>query len=166
MNIFVLDKTHDGCVRYLVDKHVVKMPLETAQLLCTAHRELDGDGVVDTRIYKSTHKNHPCALWVRETFANYLWTYILFTCLCKEYEYRYGKTHLCWSKLGHILSSPPTNIPHGPQTPFALCMPDECKISNDPVECYREYYIKHKSGLFTWSARETPHWIKKDCENV
>jgi hypothetical protein len=68
MNIFYLDKSPYTCARYHCDKHVVKMILETAQLLCGAHWATGG-----TAQYKPTHLNHPCAIWVRKSLSNYKW---------------------------------------------------------------------------------------------
>ena len=114
MNVFYLDHDQSVCASYHNDRHCVKMILEYAQLLCTAHREIDGD---DCRwqdiLYKSTHKNHPSAVWARESVANYNWLYKMFSELCKEYTFRYEKEHASWTKLGHLLSSPPIHIPVG-----------------------------------------------------
>lgn len=60
MNIFYLDKDPKLCAQYHCDKHVVKMILESAQLLCTAVNEAAGKEVAP---YKSTHVNHPCSIW-------------------------------------------------------------------------------------------------------
>ena len=64
MNIFVLDNDPFKAAEYQCDKHVVKMVLETAQLLCSAH---------ETAPYKRTHYNHPCAIWTRSSLSNYMW---------------------------------------------------------------------------------------------
>ena len=101
MNIFYLDHDHTTCAKYHNDKHCVKMILEYAQLLCTAHRELDGDNCMHPDVlYKATHKNHPSAVWTRQCSRNYIWLYYLWRELCKEYTYRYGKEHASWTKLG------------------------------------------------------------------
>ena len=71
MNIFYLDRDPHEAARLQCDKHVVKMILETAQLLSTAHNELDGGQIA----YKTTHKNHPSAVWARKSLDNYLWLY-------------------------------------------------------------------------------------------
>lgn len=159
MNIFVLSKNTKKCARYHANKHVVKMILETAQLLCSAHAILDNASTIeDIELYKLTHKNHPCSVWVRSSKANYEWLYDLFYELCEEYTYRYGKVHLCDTKLKNVLAFVPKNIPDIPMTPFALAMPDECK-EEDPVESYRNYYRTHKQHLLSWSKRPEPEWI-------
>ena len=164
MNIFVLDRDVTWCAQYHTDRHVVKMILETAQMLSTAHRILDCDLVEDEctkLLYRKTHINHPCSIWVRRVKANYLWAFRLLEALANEYRFRYNKEHLTWRKLADILKTPPTHIPSpidDSMTPFALAMPDQYK-TDDPVESYRRYYMAEKRHLFHWKNRSTPHWI-------
>jgi len=159
MNIFVLDKDPKVAVKYHVDKHVVKMILETAQLLSTAHRVLDNTPAEDKSIYKKAFQNHPCAKWVRETSSNYEWTVSLLENLLDEYTYRYNKTH----KVSYMLNrfkSMPNNIKKGGITKFALAMPDYCK-REDEVDAYRTYYKNEKHRMFSWRKREKPFWLKE-----
>ena len=158
MNIFFLDNTPHGSAIALCDKHVVKMCLETAQMLSTAHRELQGDDC-DPRVYKSTHKNHPSTVWVRTNRANYRWAFDLFASIAQEYTHRYNKVHLCWHKLATSLWIPPSNCPEGSLSPVPQCMPDEYK-SRDPIEAYRHYYIGEKLAFAKWTNRNQPEWIK------
>jgi hypothetical protein len=161
MNIFVLSLITSLCAKYHADKHVVKMILETAQLLCSAHIILDEVSSIEgIPLYKLTHKNHPCSKWVRESSENYKWLYDLFYELCIEYTHRYGKVHMCEIKFINILVFVPKNIPRCSMTPFALAMPDECK-TNDPVESYRNYYTTNKQHISEWSKREIPEWFVK-----
>lgn len=160
MNIFFLDYQPDIAAKYHVDKHVVKMILETSQLLSTAHHILDPDEN-HILLYKPTHVNHPSAKWVRESSGNYLWAWSLLQCLCKEYTRRYGKYHKCdTTGLVNELLNPPKNIPVGGMTPVKLAMPDEYKTDN-PVEAYRNYYKGAKSHMFSWKTREVPEWINQ-----
>lgn len=177
MNIFWLDNCPDTAAQYHCDKHVVKMILESAQLLSTAHKILDGQETVkysksgarlkdwvlpDTRelvLYKASHVNHPCAIWCRTTHANYGWLYRLFLALGNEYSRRYAKQHLSITKLADELALHPDGIKEGELTTPALAMPDECK-TNDPVESYRNYYKIHKADIAVWSHSETPFWWK------
>jgi len=160
MNIFVLSKNTKKCAMYHADKHVIKMILESALLLCSAHIILDNVIVIeDTELYKLTHKNHPCAIWTRTSSSNYEWLYDLFYELCEEYTHRYGKIHLCEKKLKEVLAFIPKNIPKGPITDFALAMPVECKL-DDPVESYRNYYQTNKRHLCKWSKRPIPEWFE------
>jgi len=128
--------------------------LETAQLLSTAHNILDGT----TDLYKTTHKNHPCAIWVRQSKENYDWTYRLFVELCKEYTYRYGKEHLTYTKLNDKLKLTPRNISCIGFTSPAQAMPEEYKNS-DPVVAYRNYYKFGKAHLADWTKRGKPDWF-------
>ena len=141
------------------DKHVVKMLLETSQLLCTAHRELDDNSFADDAgLYKATHKNHPSAVWVRQSRSNYRWTYALLIALCKEYTLRYGKTHKT-QRLGIVgsLRRCPDNLPVGYFTAPPQCMPPEFHCDN-PVKAYRDYYLGKKMGFAVWKLK-TPDWV-------
>ena len=159
MNLFVLDTDPVKAAQLQCDKHVVKMILETAQMLSTAHRELDGDDAPDS-FYRTTHKNHPSAKWVRESAANYAWTYKHFIALCDEYTHRYGKVHLTDQKLRGVLSAPPRNIQHGFWfRPPPQCMPDDYK-QDDAVDAYRAYYQSPEKQRFAaWEkGRPAPGW--------
>lgn len=177
MNIFFLDYDVTAAARAHVDKHVVKMILEYAQLLSTAHRYLDGyretyfcekkqktktrwkldNPFMDRVLYNATHLQHPSLLWVIEDRANYDFLYSLFLELCAEYTYRYDKTHLSEVKLSDILMEPPENIKDACMTPLKLAMPDEYK-TDCPVESYRAYYRDAKADLATWKNRSKPEW--------
>ena len=161
MNIFVLSLCPYLCAKYHNDKHVVKMILEYAQLLCTAHHICDDNP--NEKLYKMTHKNHPCAIWARETTSNYAWLYMLFRALCLEYTYRYStskmpnKKHTCEIKLMMILNKIPSNIPTGNITKFRQAMPDEVKHNNSII-AYRQYYIEYKYSFCKWKKRSIPEW--------
>lgn len=168
MNIFYLDSDPKLCAQYHVDKHCVKMILETAQLLSTAHRVLDGvqDGKSwklsdsrDVELYKATHINHPSAVWARQSRANYNWLVSLMEELCKEYTYRYGKTHKCEAMIS-TLTYGPRNIsvikPFIEPTP---AMPDQYKVPGNSIQSYKNYYNGEKQRMFSWKKREQPEWI-------
>jgi hypothetical protein len=156
MNIFRLDDDPLQAAVYQCDKHVVKMCLETAQLLSTTHHVLDGDEA-STILYKATHKNHPSAVWARENSANYLWLLDHFDGLLSEYEYRYGKHHAC-NRLMPVLQFLPKNITHDTEeTPFRLAMPKEYH-NDDPVKAYRDYYWHEKRYMATWPLDREPTW--------
>lgn len=157
MNIFFLDKSPALAARAHIDKHVVKMILELAQLLSTAHHILTPSP--HPSLYAACYVNHPCGKWVRASVWNYRWTYELFKELCKEYTYRYGKIHATESKLLHVLAPPPTYIPGVDMTPPAQAMPDDCKDGN-AVVAYRNYYNTHKRSIATWTRRQVPTWWK------
>ncbi len=147
MNIFYLDNDPKSAARMQCDRHVVKMILESAQLLSTAHRELDGDQWANAReLYKSTHKNHPSAVWARSSVDNYNWLFRHFLALCDEYSYRYGKTHKSDEKFRSVLFFSPANISTLESfTPPPQCMPDDYKDANTIIG-YRKYYALDKAA--------------------
>jgi hypothetical protein len=154
MNIFVLDYEPIEAARLHLDKHIVKMPLETAQMLSTAHHLLGGYSQ-----YKPAYPNHPCTVWARQSKENYQWLVELGLELCAEYSYRYDKRHACQSVIESIWSPPPKAIPIG-MTPFAQAMPDECKHP-DAVTAYRTYYRLHKAHIAHWKYRNIPEWMEE-----
>jgi hypothetical protein len=156
MNIFALDLDTKKCAQYHVDKHITKMCVEYAQLLCGVHHMTDSQYVIP---YKLSHKNHPCSIWVRECIENYTWLCDLGIALCDEYRYRYGKRHKSLDVIEWALFYKPNLPTNGDITPFALAMPDECKV-HSAVESYRLYYITYKKSLGTWKNRNQPEWFK------
>lgn len=176
MNIFYLDKQPQQCAEQHCDKHVVKMILEYAQLLSTAHRVLDGNvctGISKTgrkqtsyvlsdsresTLYRATHINHPSAAWVRQSAKNYHYLHLLLYYSCKEYTRRYGKVHKVERDdiLGHLYAMP-ENIPQGTFTEPPPAMPDYCKVAGDSVASYRNYYILEKNRFATWKTK-APDW--------
>jgi hypothetical protein len=178
MNIFYVNSDPEVAARSMVDRHVVKMILETAQLLSTAHRVIDGEeyvgqtqtgrkakrwrlsGNADAIMYAATHINHPSAVWVRENSANYAWLYDHLLALGREYTYRYGRTHLTIDKLKDILKDAPANITQSKvMTKMPSCMDKQYIVSLDPIINYRNYYNYGKTDLLRWSNRPPPQWI-------
>jgi|TARA_R110000787_G_C13244293_1_gene428636 hypothetical protein len=156
MNIFYLHPKAEIAAKMHCDKHCIKMILETAQLLSTAHRELDGNEDADRRgLYRSTHKNHPSSVWARANGENYDWLYDLFKSLLSEYSIRYGKRHAS-SKLLLPLAVPPSNCPSGDFHAPPQCMPDEYKCSSTTA-AYRKYYLGEKMGFAVWKMG-APAW--------
>lgn len=187
MNIFILDENPVIAAQQHCDKHVVKMIVELAQLLSTAHRVLDGieaevtkvnlktnksrtrkiyvmlEPYKDSLLYRTTHVNHPCAIWVRESYENYMWTWQMLVALLDEYWYRYGQkkgTHhkVRTSGLEQVLCVAPMNLPKAERTPFAQAMPEEYRNA-DAVEAYRAYYRGPKANLLKYTTRERPAWL-------
>ena len=156
MNIFLLSLNPYLCAKWHNDKHVIKMILEYAQMLCTAHR-LCSDNVDDI-IYKKAFWNHPCAIWARKTTGNYKYLYILFRQLCFEYTHRYNKIHTCEKKLLEPLNYIPEKIPEGNITTFPQAMFDDVKHKN-PIIAYRQYYLKYKISFCNYTNREKPYWL-------
>lgn len=158
MNIFYLDESPFRAARYHCDKHVLKMIIEYAQLMSTAHRILDPDLNHDDK-YKATHINHPCAKWVRDNTANYSYVNALWLTLGEEYTWRYGKRHKTLVGKETQLSVFPTNLCRSSSiTPLPQCMPEQYK-QDDPVQAYRAYYRGEKSKFATWKNREAPKWF-------
>jgi hypothetical protein len=143
MNIFHLSNDPYTSAKAMTNKHCVKMILESAQLMSTAHRVIDPESPFLDVLYKETHKNHPSAIWTRETSGNYLWLYEHFIALCKEYTSRYNKIHKTQRDLEIALGHFPAGITYAGQTPFRMAMPDLYK-GEDPVMAYRRYYVKEK----------------------
>ena len=164
MNIFYLSDCPQEAAESHNDKHCVKMILESAQMLSTAHRELDGD--VPDILYKSTHKNHPSTIWTRSSKQHYDWLYRLFRQLSAEYTLRYSKSgnwgrdlkvHKTWDKLGKILKTAPKNIKDNGWVDPPQCMPDHCK-KPDTIDAYRNYYLTEKASFSTWKYSQQPTW--------
>jgi hypothetical protein len=180
MNVFYLSHDVTECAQQHVDKHAVKMILEYAQLLCTAHRLLDGaqvQGLTKTGrrvkrwildnpkqeqlLYVATHTNHPSAVWARASDSNYQWLASLLNQLCAEYTHRYGKVHKCQRDglVEFLLLNTPINIQQAAFTEPTPAMPDEYKVKGSSLKSYRQYYIGAKSRMFNWKNRNTPEWI-------
>jgi hypothetical protein len=183
MNIFYLDRNPQKCAEMHVDKHCVKMILEYAQLLSTAHRVLDGTqsvglsktGRKQTRyvlpddresiLYSATHLNHPSAVWCRQSAANYMWLAELLEQCCIEYSYRYGKVHKVEASglMQTLKNNFPKNISDKPFTEPTPAMPDECKVSGNSLKSYHNYYAMNKQHLWSWSgkinSRKIPSWL-------
>ena len=169
MNIFYLDKNAKIAAQSHGDKHVVKMVLEYAQILSTAHRVIDGDEVADEKgLYKIAHKNHPSTAWARLGRGNYNWLSDLWGYLGIEYTHRYGKVHQS-ATLEHLFYAP-DNIPHktlftGLTSVPPQCMPDQYKCNpnsatlDDVVSAYRAYYINEKAHFSNWTNRSVPTWF-------
>ena len=145
MNIFYLSTDPAKAATFFYNKHVVKMILESAQLLCTAHVISDGENA--NVPYKVTHKNHPSAIWARESTSNYKWLYDHMIALGEEYTRRYGKKHLTILKCSGVLSKAPANVTKTELTPMPQCMPDQYKVPGNSVEAYWNYYEAEKINV-------------------
>jgi hypothetical protein len=176
LNIFYLDKDPRKAAEMHCDKHVVKMIVESAQLLSTAHRILDGDQTLgktqtgrnvkrwilnDSReslLYKASHINHPSAVWARSNIDHYRYLFELYAFLIEEYGYRYRKDHKS-AELVPILINAPERIDfEAPWIDPPQAMPEECKIPGDTVAAYRKYYADYKKRFAKWTKRNPPSW--------
>lgn len=180
MNIFILSEEPREAARMMCDKHINKMIIEAAQMLCTAHRMLDGqverrasksgkrmvnywvhpNSNLEATLYKAVHHHHPCTVWTMETKSNYIWHYEHMVGLTDEFEHRYGKEHMTKLKLIDTLKHAPDNIKDSGLTPFAQAMshyPD-CKVEGDAVSAYRNYYHAAKDFAVWNKGRPSPSW--------
>ena len=153
MNIFVLDKNIEKCARYHCDQHVVKMILESVQMLCTA---LNKKEIITP--YKSTHQNHPCVLWVERSFDNFSWLRNLAFALNNEYRFRFEKEvdHKSISVLNELFNH---DYEKRGLTEFAQAMPEKYKVPSDPVRAYRQFYLGEKMAFAKWTRRSLPAWV-------
>tara|TARA_B110000977_G_C11090364_1_gene496612 strand:+ start:6881 stop:7483 length:603 start_codon:yes stop_codon:yes gene_type:complete len=158
MNIFLFH------VKLLFDTHIVKMPLETAQLLYSVWWVHTSGAGLGPGAYKCTHKNHPSAVWARSAPTHYLWLCKYGLALCKEYTFRYKRVHKCQQHIENLraLGFPPATHLHV-QTPppsvkkfarrgcpkgihwFALAMPDKY-LSSSAEKAYAQYYMSKAYG--------------------
>lgn len=162
MNIFGIDTDTTSCATYHTDRHIVKMPLETAQMVSFVYYHKDlWDGEVPNLLmgFSAGHDKHPCSLWLRENLVNFLWTCEFGIKLIEEYRYRYDsqKHERCKMIFEWSLDNLP-NLPVAEFTPFAKAMPEEYKVDCS-IESYRNYYRLGKSELHQWSKRSKPEWI-------
>jgi len=188
MNLFYLDNELEKCAEYHVDKHIVKMPLEVAQLLCTAiwvdthlgfipralnKNERDKLNALKKEIkhllpeerpltpYLPMMYNHPCTIWVRSSLDNFEWTHCYGNALNEEYYYRYGKRHKSVEEVINKLPEP-KNMERVGFTTFGLAMPDILKNYSDPIQSYRDYYLLDKATFASWKGRSKPYWWNED----
>lgn len=163
MNIFFLNWDPKIAAIEALDKHVVKMILESSQLLYTVYHLCDPEKLNSCPYipYKLTHKNHPCAKWVRENLSNFYWLLYLAWEYCKEYTYRYEKIHSCQKHIVWMASNLP-NLPIAKITMPAQAMPDKYKC-NDPTQAYKNYYIGEKLSFAKYTKRSPPEWLRSFC---
>lgn len=162
MNIFVVHTNPELAARQLCNKHVVKMTLETAQMLCSAVHVLSEDGKLDIDPadipYRKAYVNHPCTVWARQSLFNYHWLLIHGLSLACEYTHRYGKVHKSGAVIDWAVGLDlETAFDNYDATPFAQAMPDKYKRDN-AVDAYRAYYMGEKARFAVWSKREPPQW--------
>ena len=186
MNIFVLDKDPKKAAEYHCNKHVVKMILEAAQMLCAAHwysllkshskslsdfkgtraaKEWAVQNSLPEKIppYTFTHTRHPCTVWTSHNLANYKWHLSLMRHLLNEYTDRYQKNHKCEIVWQWLQENIPESIEMSEQmTEHPQAMPEECKVPGDAIQAYRNYYTTHKRRFASWEPRsKTPDWFKE-----
>jgi hypothetical protein len=169
MNIFVLSDDPVAAGQMLCDKHVCKMSIEYAQLLCNAHwHEGTQNPMFNGHTWGPTHVKHPCSLWVMDSICNYQWLLALTLVTWDEYRYRYDRTHACDAGLRKFLSDfPPLPSFSTQATAPPQCMPDDYRIAQtvahqnrwrNAVDAYRDYYVNEKYQFAKWTKRLAPLW--------
>ena len=147
------------CGALHVDKHVVNMILESAQMICTTQHLHPNQDLIYDNPYKKSFVNHPCTRWVRSSIRNYEWLLALTDALNNEYRYRYDK------KVNHksfdvVKNLPLPDLPDNGLTRWARAMPIECKIGNNVIQSYRNYYKMKKKRILKYTKRNIPIWVK------
>lgn len=179
MNIFVLDECPEAAAQYQCDKHIVKMPTETVQMLVSALL-LNGAPEHLMPIAKTTgephrggYKNHPCTRWAAESYDNFMWLYEHGEALCAEYQWRYGKEHAALSQLHHILAinwAAYLYMWNG-RTPFVRALNQSVGRNLDlldiekysAVQAYRKFYVREKHGFARWEkGTRRPKWFGEE----
>ena len=145
MNIFYLHPNPYIAARVQYNKHVVKMILESAQMLCTAHHVNGCDEQKRLVPSKQAHLNHPSTIWTRQCRDNYMWLWMHMWGLGYQYYKRYnGKTHLTITKCADFLRTPPKYIPDGEFCEPPQAMPDQYKVPGCSITAYWNYYEGEK----------------------
>lgn len=186
MNIFFLHPNPRKAARWHLDKHVVKMILESVQMLYTAHWVLAYAQILTMKSpiavsrfqksltsppalqyapqsgYRPVHVHHPCTVWVRTSRGNYKWLAQLALELCREFRFRYGHVHGCEEHAKWLYANPPSPLLGMNMTKPAIAMDVKYRINNDPICCYRNFYKKSKvdeRGIRSYTKRNMPHWL-------
>lgn len=152
MNLFILDRDPVVAAEMNCDKHVCKIIIESAQMLCLAFW---ANGK-EAEYYAKTHMNNHVSKWVRETRANYEWTIEHGLALCAEYTKRYDKVHRCQRIIEWCRDNDP-GVPNGDMTPFRQAVADDC-YHDDPVKAYHLFYVRYKSRFAKWRMGNIPQW--------
>ena len=169
MNRFLINYSPELCARDLCDKHVVKMPLEEAQMLCTTVRLHAPEYAEKAGLYRAVHQKHPCTIWAGQTRANYLYSLDMFREMCREYTHRYGKVHASW-RLYDALVDAAQYVPDGNITPHPECFSKHTDLKSGrpwPIQSYRKFYMtKQKRFKMVWTKRNTPDWFIRETEDA
>lgn len=166
MNRFIIDHHPAAIAKSLCDQHVVKMPLEEAQMLSTAVRLSDsGDYADNNGLYKVAYHNHPCTIWARECRENYVYATVLLEEMSKEYTYRYDKIHKSSLLLPALKAAAAFFPERGGLTPHPQCFSgfDDCKTQEKwPIVAYRAFYKVDKLSFARYTkGRDMPQWLKE-----
>jgi len=189
MNVFYLDENPVTCAEQHCDKHVVKMPTESCQMLHTNSLYFHYKSIygvepslkdlkkfhthINSKMMKPAMLNHPSTIWARKNKANYMWLYHHAVALCKEYTYRYGKEHGSYKRIldSTIFDTVEYNPSH--LTPIDIAMANEYRLDKEQyfidnpnfsdwdyvIDCYRNYYLEGKWRFAEWSKNRRPNWF-------
>lgn len=170
MNIFVTSGHPTESAECLPDKHIVKMPLETCQMLSIVCSDKWGHGYgtipkADGNPYatdKGAFRNHPCTKWANETVENSRWLHAHGIALCEEYFNRYGKIHTCFRTL-LVADEIIPYVKWDNHTPFVRAMPEEYKFDDsiDTLTAYKMYIASKPwvSSNYLRLPNRKPDWI-------
>lgn len=157
MNIYILDHDQKASSKMLCDKHVVKTPSDTCQILCNVHHHLTPKRIDIP--YKPFALNHPIVLWVKQSVSNYNWLLKTMYYQQREYTYRFNKEHKTIPTMEWLRDNIPNNMPEIGLTSFPLNMPDKY-ITSDIITSYRNYYMNEKAPILKYTRRQSPTWMK------
>ena len=163
MNRFIIGHLPQDIAQSMCDKHVVKMPLEEAQMLCTVVRQANPEFADDHSLYRVAHAKHPCTLWAGKTRSNYMYAFRLWNHMSMEYTYRYGKQHASDRHMD-ALREGAQFVPEGDMTPHPECFSEHTDLKSGefwPVDSYRAFYMtKQHRFKMTWKNRPIPKWFE------
>ena len=169
MNRFIVDYDVINIAQSLCDQHIVKMPLEEAQMLCTALWHHAPEYAEKHNLYKPVHQKHPCTLWAMETGANYRYAWRLYDAMLDEYTKRYDRKHGCAKHYDALLNGM-VYIPEGDRTPHPQCFSGHDDLKTDenwPIKAYRAFYQRDKMDFARWNKnRAMPAWLQSTQELV
>ena len=162
MNRFLIDHHPDAIAKQLCDQHIVKMPLEEAQMLCTALWHHDPAYAEIKGLYKPVHQKHPCTLWAMENKSNYTFAFSLLGCMLKEYTARYKKYHGATKHFASLWDGR-MYLPDGKITPHPQCFSGHDELKTDefyPIKAYRAFYNVDKARFARYRYTQQPTWMK------
>ena len=183
MNIFALSKNPVEAARQMLDKHIVKMPTESCQMIHTnalyfQYLAKDGEepalrdlkqfhACSNSKLMKPAMLNHPSTIWARQNPHNADWLMQHALALCEEYTYRYGKTHGAYARIlqtwgDHFMKDGSWKK----ASPVSIAMADEYRIPNTfltgwefVIQSYRHYYLEGKWRFAEWRKNRRPDWF-------
>ena len=165
MNRFLINYSPELIAQDLCDKHVVKMPLEEAQMLSTVLRQANPEYADEHGLYRVAHAKHPCTIWAGETRANYMYACELWQYMCMEYTHRYGKHHAS-ERFAHAFIQGVRHIPDGNITPHPECFSEHTDLKSGkpwPIQSYRQFYqTKQHRFKMVWTKRDVPYWFEQE----